>query len=383
MNESQTWGRFADIIKTDSGANPSPMKRLPSRDLDHILSHTAGQWEELRGQRVFLTGGTGFVGSWLLESLLWADDKLRLGVKVVVLTRNPDAFQRKMPHLCQHRAVRLLAGNLLELEFPEDRHPFVIHAATEPALDVSPGHPLGAFAADIEATRRMLEFARTHGTRRFLFTSSGAIYGRQPTSMTHVPEDYPGAPATTDTGSAYGQAKRVSEFMCAKYGRAYGFETTIARLFAFVGPRLPLDGHYAVGNFIRDALAGGPVRVAGDGTPYRSYLYAADLAIWLWAILLRGKPAYPYNVGSPQPLTIAELAQTVVRVTDPAACIETARQPVPGAEPLRYVPRTGRAQHELGLHPAISAEEGIRRTVEWLRAGESGLLPDLPAGGAR
>jgi len=82
------------------------------------------------------------------------------------------------------------------------------------------------------------------------------VYGKQPSALTHIPEDYNGAPGTHDLGSAYGQAKRVSEFMCSMYGRVYGFDAMIARLFAFVGPLLPLDANYAVGNFIRDVLKG-------------------------------------------------------------------------------------------------------------------------------
>ena len=344
------------------------MPRLPPQDLDHILSHTRELWEDLRASSLFITGGTGFVGSWMLESLLWANDKLDLRVSVVALTRDPQRFREKAPHLAGHPAVRLLGGNVAAFDLPEGAFPFVVHAATEPSFEPDAGNPLGAFDSDFNGTRRVLEFARTHGTRRLLFTSSGAVYGRQPSGMTHIPEDYTGAPSTMDAGSAYGQAKRVSEFMCAMYGRVYGFDATIARLFAFVGPLLPLDANYAVGNFIRDALRGGPLRIAGDGTPYRSYLYAADLAIWLWTILFRGKAAYPYNAGSPDDLTIADLARTVARVAAPGTSVEIARQPVPGAPALRYVPRTERAG-ELGLQPMIPPEEGIRRTAQWHRAG--------------
>jgi dTDP-glucose 4,6-dehydratase len=348
------------------------MERLPQGDLDHILAHTEGLWGDLRGQSVFVTGGTGFIGTWLLESLLAANDSLGLRARVAVLTRDPERFAARSPHLADHPSLHVARGNQTDFAFPEGRFPFVIHAATETAVDVRAERPLGAFSSNVDGTRRVLEFARSHGVRRFLFTSSGAVYGRQPPELTHIPEEYPGAPATIDAESSYGQAKRASEFMSAMYGRMYGFEATIGRLFAFVGPLLPLDANFAVGNFIGDALRGGPVRIAGDGTPYRSYLYAADLAIWLWTVLLRGKGAYPYNIGSPQAFTIAELARTVISVVAPGASVEIAGKPVPGAAPARYVPSTARAEQGLGLRPLISMEEGIRRTSSWHR--ESAVL---------
>ena len=274
------------------------------------------------------------------------------------------------------RRFALLGGDVVEFEFPEGQFPFVIHAATERSFEPDAERPLGAFSADIDGTRRVLEFARTHGVRRFLFTSSGAVYGKQPSELTHIPEDYAGAPATTDTGSAYGQAKRVSEFMCAMYGRVYGFDATIARLFAFVGPLLPLDANYAVGNFIRDVLKGGPVRIAGDGTPYRSYLYAADLAIWLWTILLRGKAAYPYNVGSPHDLTIADLARTVVGATAPGTRHRDRPATRPWCTAVCATSLAPAGNGRIGAAPADFVGEGVRRTFEWHR--EEGLRRTRP-----
>ncbi len=331
-------------------------------DRDHILQHTADLWPRLRQANIFITGGTGFVGTWLLESLLAADDEFQLGVNVTAITRDPQAFARKAPHLAAHRALTLVEADACSFPFPEGDFPFVIHAATERYFDAFPEHPLSTFDRDVKATRRVLEFARTHGTRRVLFTSSGAIYGKQPPGLTHIPEDYPGAPSPMDLRSPYGQAKRTSEWMCAMYAAQYNFDALIARLFAFVGPGLPLDANFAVGNFIRDAMQGGPIRIAGDGTTYRSYLYAADLAIWLWTILIKGASCRPYNVGSGEEITIAGLAKTVVENTRPETPIEIAQQPVAGAAASRYVPNVDRAGKELGLRPLIGLAEGVRRT---------------------
>jgi nucleoside-diphosphate-sugar epimerase len=346
------------------------MARLPIQDLDHTLEQGGDAWQALAGSRLFITGGTGFVGKWLVESLLWADQRLNLQVSATVLTRDPDRFRAESPHLAGHPAVTLLKGNVQNFDFPAGDFPFVIHAATERHFEPDVRRPLSTFDLDLEGTRRVLEFARAHGARRLLFTSSGAVYGKQPPELTHIPEDYPGAPLTTDTGSPYGQAKRASEFLCAMYARQHQFAVLIARLFAFAGPCLPLDQNFAVGNFIRDALAGGPIQVKGDGTTCRSYLYAADLAVWLWQILLHGTSCRPYNVGSGQSVTIAELAGTVAELASPRGSIDIAQKSTPGAPPSRYVPCVARAERELGLRPLIGFEQGVQRMYEWAREQE-------------
>jgi dTDP-glucose 4,6-dehydratase len=210
-----------------------------------------------------------------------------------------------------------------------------------------------------------LDFALASGARRFLMTSSGAVYGPQPAEISHLPETYRGAPDQLAPGSAYGEGKRAAEFLCAAYYQAHGIETTIARGFAFVGPYLRLDGGAAVGNFIGNVLHREPVTIQGDGTPYRSYLYAADLAIWLWTILCRGQACRPYNVGSDSELTIKELAELVVSVLDPKTEVRVMTRPVQGEPAQRYVPCVERARNELALESWIDLRDGVRRTAGW------------------
>lgn len=232
-------------------------------------------------------------------------------------------------------------------------------------------NPSSLFERMVQGTRHTLAFAKCCAAGKVLFTSSGAVYGKQPPELTHVPEEYSGAPETVNPLSSYGEGKRVSEFLCAMHAERYGFDAKIARCFAFVGPRLPLDRNFAIGNFIRDALKGGPVRVTGDGTPYRSYLYAADLAIWLWTILFRGRSCYPYNVGSENEVTIADLAREVAGVISPGAqvSIDICKIAGPDKDTERYVPSTRRAQTELGLRQHITLRDAVEKTAAWYCRG--------------
>lgn len=339
-----------------------------SADLDHILDHTRDLWEQVRGKRIFVTGGTGFFGCWLLESFCWANDHLDLRASATVLTRNSQAFQRKAPHLALHPAVHLHSGDVRSFGFPEGEYSHVIHAATEVSAKMSDENPLLMLDTIVEGTRHTLEFARHCGTAKFLLTSSGAVYGKQPPTVTHIPEDFIGAPDPLDPRSAYSEGKRLAEQLCALYAQQYGVQSKIARCFAFVGPHLPLDIHFAIGNFIRDGLKGGPIRVKGDGTSFRSYLYAADLTIWLWTILFNGKPCRPYNVGSDESISILELAHKVVSCLRNRVEVLVMSNPVMGRQPARYVPCIDRGKLELCLRVYEGIENAIRKTISWVES---------------
>jgi nucleoside-diphosphate-sugar epimerase len=347
-----------------------PAKPLPEQDLRLILEHTAPLWEEARGQRIFITGGTGFFGCWLLESFCLINKLLRLRAKATVLTRDPEAFERKCPHLVTDPSVTLVRGDIRSFTFPKGEYQYIIHAATESSGKKATEAPLEMLSTIVAGTERALQFAIRHGGVKFLLTSSGAVYGKQPASVTHLSEEYTGGSDPLDLSSVYAQGKRTAELLCALYGKKYGLECKIARCWAFCGPHLPLHRHFAIGNFIADVLAGRTIQIQGDGTPRRSYLYAADLAVWLWTILLRAPGLVPFNVGSAHDVSILELAQTVAAALNPRTAIQVARQPVPGACPLPYVPCVERAREMLGLHETVNLEESIRRTAEWHKKSE-------------
>jgi nucleoside-diphosphate-sugar epimerase len=335
-------------------------------DLDHILHHTKELWEELRGKQIFITGGTGFIGCWLLESFAWANARLDLHASALVLTRDFNAFQKKAPHLAANPAIKFIIGDVRDFTFPTGEFSHIIHAATSASAKLNSEDPLLMFDTIIEGTKHTLDFAAQCQATKFLLTSSGAVYGRQPANMTHISEDYCGAPDPADPNSAYGEGKRAAELLCSLHSKKYCIETKIARCFAFVGPYLPLDIHYAIGNFIRDGLNGGPIHVNGDGEPYRSYLYAADLAIWLWTILFKGESCRPYNVGSEEDVTIADLAHTVAQCFQKPVEVRIAKLADPYISPERYVPATKLARESLGIHQIVSLEDAIKSTIQRL-----------------
>lgn len=340
------------------------MQNKLAEDLNNILDRGEKLWPDLKDSRFFITGGTGFIGTWLLESFVWLNDRLDLNMSALILTRDADAFGKKAPHLTHHPSIELLQGDIRTFTCPEKEFSFVIHGATDASAQLNAENPILMFDTIVEGTRRALNIAVRSNAKKFLLLSSGAVYGEQPPHISHISESDINGPNCSSAESAYAEGKRAAEMLCTLYSKQHGIETMLARCFAFVGPYLPLDRHFAIGNFIRDAMAKNTISISGDGTPYRSYLYAADLTLWLWTVLLRGQVTRPYNIGSSQALSIIELA-TLVNTTLSGKGIYIKQQPQSVDIPKRYVPSVKRAETELGLTQTTTLEQAIIKTAHW------------------
>ncbi len=340
-------------------------KPLPVDDLEAVLQQTRTLMSDLRGAQLFLTGGTGFFGHWLLETLLFANRELDLGLRVTALTRDADRFRQGSPHIAQDRAVSLLEGDIKTFRFPAEPHTHIVHAATDSGGQqaLRPAYDLAE--SIVSGTRRTLELALASGAQRFLYTSTGAIYGRSSATETHIPETSSAAPDPLLLQSSYDEAKRMSEHLCVAYTHGTPVEAVIARPFAFVGPHLPLDQHFAIGNFVGAAIGGTPIRINGDGTPLRSWLYMTDLAVWMWTLLLRGERNRAYNIGSETAFSIADAARLTAETLRPGLAVEIAGTARADAPMNSYVPSTERARSELDLRQTIDLPEALRRTALW------------------
>jgi len=336
---------------------------LPARDLVHVLRDAATELEDLRGKSVFLTGGTGFFGKWLLAGLCQADAELGLGLRLTVLSRDPTSFLRRHPEAAGVSALRFEQGHVADFPLADHCHDYIIHAAADTTAFTTEAEERERSLAIVEGTRHVLDLARRSGTSRLLHVSSGAVYGTAAGRPLGAKED---DAASARPLTPYAAAKREAELLCAESD----VDFVTARAFAFLGPYLPLDAHFAAGNFLRDALRGGPILVRGDGTALRSYLHPADLVVWLLRILLRGRRARAYNVGSDEVVTTAQLARLIAEAARPGI------QPIPeviiqaiqpqGPQNI-YLPDIHRARAELNLDVAIPLNDAIARTLEFLQ----------------
>lgn len=344
---------------------------LPYDDLDLVLSLTPEFWSRFGGARLFMTGGTGFIGTWLLQAMQRANDRLGSKIELVVLTREPERARQQAPQVFSRADTSLLAGDVSTFAGPVGKLDLCIHAATDVGDPLKAGNPIKVFDSIVLGTRRVLDLAHASGVSRFLLTSSGAVYGPQPASLERVPETYNGAPDPLQPNAAYGNGKRAAEWLAAAHAAQAsqaGFESCIARIFALIGPGLPLNGPFAAGNFMRDALAGQAIKVQGDGRPLRSYLYMADLCIWLLRILGSGASGQAYNVGSENAVSIAALARQVADAAGTGAAIKVQTTASSDAPAPRYVPDTLKARQELGLAEYTSLHTALLKTIDWSRS---------------
>lgn len=314
---------------------------------------------------ILVTGGTGFFGRALLRAWQAAFETGASIPVVTILSRSPTDFVDRYPQFSNLPWLKFQVGDICKPDTLPTGNAFshILHAAADSTLGPQLS-PLQRYDQIVNGTRNLLNLAVACGSQRFLLTSSGAVYGPQPAHLDRIPEDWHGIPDPLNPDNAYGIAKRTAEHLCALYGQAHGLHTIIARCFAFVGPDLPLDVHFAIGNFIRDALWRDEIVVGGDGTPQRAYLDQQDLAHWLLTLLEHGQAGRAYNVGSDQAISIADLAHLVRDIVSPSKPVRILGKANENNGRNLYIPNIQRARDELGLEVNIPLDLAIRATAE-------------------
>ena len=298
-------------------------------------------------RHIFITGGTGFFGKSILDYRLRHAEFLR-DAKLTILSRDPEGFVAANPLLARQDGVSFIQGDVRNFAFPKQSFDSISHAATSAVTTLSDEEMTSTI---MDGTRHVVNFAKACKAKQILFTSSGAVYGPQTAAVDET--------AATSPNTAYGRGKLAAERICCESGIA----AKIARCFAFTGPYLNRRIHFAIGNFIQACIDNRPIVISGDGTPFRSYLYADDLVEWLFAVLERGEPNRPYNVGSPDGLSIRKLAEAVRDALGTTNEIIVKGTPMADVKPSVYVPVTTRAETELGLTVRTNLSAAIRQSI--------------------
>ena len=322
---------------------------------------------------LLITGGTGFVGRSVL-------DAFRRGLlepfgvrRVIALARHASRLRDVAPELCR-TGVELVDGDVLRLGSTFDAD-VLIHAAASSDADRYRVDPTAESRIIVEGTRRVCDVVRAARRRpRLVHLSSGAIYGRQPAETTALREDAPQIAETDPQKAAYTHAKREAEALVREVSADAGIAARIARGFAFVGTALPLDTHFAMGNFLGNALRSEPIQLRARHTVVRSYMHSDDLATWLLRLgTAPGNGCGTFNVGSGEAVSLRELASMIaetagVGVVSPPA--EREKSNVADQRIDRYVPDVRKARDELGLEVTIPLRAAVERTLETLQRSD-------------
>lgn len=329
-------------------------------DLERIADFDPSLWQMLKGKTIFATGCTGFIGAWIIHSFNHLNRHYQLGASLILLTRNKEKFLQSFPGLPSSITIHL--GDIKDFTFPDQRIDYIIHGATEVASFQAGNNPSELLDVSYFGTKKMVELARLKKVSNVLFLSSGAAYGQQPMELNQLAESYTGAPATHEPKSTYGEAKRVGEMLLFN---EKSFSSVSARIFAACGPYLPLKSEFAFSNFLESCYKNENIIIKSNGLSTRSYLYAGDLALWLWILLIRGENGQIYNVGSEEEISILELAQRMKTILAKDIKIEV-QGSLPGH--TRYIPSNQKIMTKYNIKSQVSFEEAVIKSYDFLKA---------------
>jgi UDP-glucuronate decarboxylase len=334
----------------------------------YIPTHlTDPLWQRLAYSKIFITGGTGLFGHWILDSLTDANKRLDLKIEATVLTRNPEKAFSQITNLDPR--IRFIKGHVENFVFPFEKFDIILHMATTSAEETFNGADQSQKLKMLyEGTQRVLEFAQISGAKRILFTSSGAVYGGQNCNL--IKESAMTQIDTLNEASGLALGKSVAEYLLQQAYSKTGLEVIIARCFSFVGPGIPLNLHYAIGNFIKSANEGSFIDIKSDGLAIRSYMFMGDLVWWLIKLLIDGKSGEVYNVGSDEAVSVVELAKKVKKIFHlDAKIIISGNTNYSVGVPVRnvYLPSIEKARNELNLNINSDLNTSLEKMCKSIR----------------
>lgn len=367
---------------------PTSSSEVVRTDLDRIVDRLEEELGMLAGDRVLITGGAGFLGYYLVRSLLHWNDRVEAGrrIRLTVL----DNFARGVPRWLEERSeapgLRVLEHDVTR-PYPDGAGAFewVLHAASIASPTFYRRHPIATMDANVWGLRRLLDRCRAQqdgGTpvKGVLFFSSSEVYGDPEPEHIPTPESYRGRVSFTGPRACYDESKRFGETLSVNFARVHDLPIRVVRPFNNYGPGLPINDRRVIPDFARDVLSGEDVVLLSDGSPTRTFCYVADAVVGYYRALTAGGIGEAYNIGVDGPeVSMLELADLTVRLAGELFGYEGAvrRKESEDSEyltdnPDRRCPDVGKARRELGYEPEVGLEEGLRRSLLWYAERQSG-----------
>ena len=332
----------------------SDLETLPARFPEEI---------SFEGRRVLITGGSGFIGSWLSDFLVTQ------GASVICLDDMSTGLEGNISHLVQNPRFEFLKRDVTRGPHADLKCNLIFHLASHPSPEEYEKHPVETIVGSSQGTLNTLEVARKNSAV-LVFASTSEVYGDA--QVIPTPESYWGNVNPIGPRSCYDEGKRFGEALCMAYNRAYGVDVRLVRIFNTYGPRLRADGLYAraLSRFIIQALSGADVTIYGDGNQTRSFCYITDTASALLLVATRpDMKSQVVNVGNPNEISVLTLAQTIVNIVGSTSKITYHQRPVD--DPQRRCPDISHAKTMLSWSPKVGLEEGLSKTIKWFAAKKS------------
>jgi len=346
------------------------MNPIIKKDVESIIKRLGQDIEKLSGRKVLITGASGLIGSYFVETIAYLNSERKLAstCKVLALQKSKIKKNDRLGYLLDRRDIAFVSHNAALAYTPPFKIDFIIHSAGMSAPAFFLADPVGTIDVNVNGMRWILEYAKKKHVESILYMSSGEIYGNPPKEFIPTPEIYPGNVSAFDPRACYTASKRLAEALSYIYYQKYGIPVKIARPFIVYGPGLSTSDRRVMADFIRKGIKGEPIEMLSEGLDTRSYCYIADATVAFFKLLFSAKNGEAFNVASDlEEVSIRDLANLVHKICNIKKPVKIKKQDtnfIKGA-PNRVLPDISKLRKTFRFRPQIGIEEGLRRTIEW------------------